>query len=212
MSQRNPMNERYTTDEHKGQTRKSAAAAKPKTKAASSVRIQPTEKTPQQKKAEAKARKQKQRATEAKYYNPPTERYKKLRRVWWICLIAAIVCTALSWITSSNQWGGEWTGMIVLVAAYVFIIAAFYVDFSLIRRERRRYQAEMEAGKSKEARAAQKEAKAAERAAVAAAKAAAEAKAAQPEEEKPKKKGLFGRFKKDAADSSSAAEDGSKES
>ena len=76
----------------------------------------------------------------------------------------------------------------------------------------RRYQAEMEAGKSKEARAAQKEAKAAERAAVAAAKAAAEAKAVQPEEEKPKKKGLFGRFKKDAADSASSAEDGSKES
>lgn len=197
MSQRNPMNERYTTDEHKGQTRKSAATAKPKTKAASSVRIQSTEKTPQQKKAEAKARKQKRRATEAKYYNPPTERYKKLRRVWWVCLIVAIVCTVLSWVVSSNQWGGDWTGMVVLVAAYVFIIAAFYVDFSLIRKERRRYQEEMEQGKSKEARAAQREAKAAERAAVAAAKAEAEAKAAGSAQEAPKKKGLFGRFKKD---------------
>lgn len=48
------MNERYTTDNHKGATRKSAASAKPVTKAASSVRIQPTEKTPQQKKAERK--------------------------------------------------------------------------------------------------------------------------------------------------------------
>ena len=39
MSQRNPMNDRYQTDEHRGQTRKSAASAKPKTKAASSVRM-----------------------------------------------------------------------------------------------------------------------------------------------------------------------------
>ena len=51
MSQRNPMNDRYQTDEHRGQTRKSAATMKPKTKAASSVRIQPTVKTKQQKKA-----------------------------------------------------------------------------------------------------------------------------------------------------------------
>ena len=33
MSQRNPMNDRYQTDEHRGQTRKSAAAMKPKSKA-----------------------------------------------------------------------------------------------------------------------------------------------------------------------------------
>ena len=51
MSQRNPMNDRYTTDEHQGKTRKSAAAMKPKTKAAASVRVQPTVKTKQQKKA-----------------------------------------------------------------------------------------------------------------------------------------------------------------
>ena len=52
MSQRNPMNDRYQTDEHRGQTRKSAAAMKPKSKAAASVRVQPKEKTKQQKKAE----------------------------------------------------------------------------------------------------------------------------------------------------------------
>ena len=54
MSQRNPMNDRYQTDEHRGQTRKSAAAMKPKSKAAASVRVQPKEKTKQQKKAEKK--------------------------------------------------------------------------------------------------------------------------------------------------------------
>lgn len=40
MSQRNPMNERYTTDKPQGKTRKSAASAKPVNKAASSVRMQ----------------------------------------------------------------------------------------------------------------------------------------------------------------------------
>ncbi len=40
MSQRNPMNERYSTNQPQGKTRKSAAAAKPVTKAASSVRME----------------------------------------------------------------------------------------------------------------------------------------------------------------------------
>ncbi len=39
MSQRNPMNERYTSDQKRGATRKSAASAKPVSKAAPPVRI-----------------------------------------------------------------------------------------------------------------------------------------------------------------------------
>ena len=39
MSQRNPMNERYTNDKRANVSRKSAASAKPKTKAAASVTI-----------------------------------------------------------------------------------------------------------------------------------------------------------------------------
>ena len=46
MTQRNPMNERYQSEDRKGATRKSAASAKPVSKAASSVRIQSTKKTP----------------------------------------------------------------------------------------------------------------------------------------------------------------------
>ena len=41
MSQRNPMNERYQSDKRQGTTRKSAASAKPKSKAASSVTVVP---------------------------------------------------------------------------------------------------------------------------------------------------------------------------
>ena len=97
MSQRNPMNDRYQTDEHRGQTRKSAATMKPKTKAASSVRIQPTVKTKQQKKADKKAARAKQTEIDRQYYNPPTPEYKRLRKIWWGLLIGAIVMTAMSW-------------------------------------------------------------------------------------------------------------------
>ena len=40
MTQRNPMNERYTGDHKGGTTRKSAASAKPVTQAAASVRTE----------------------------------------------------------------------------------------------------------------------------------------------------------------------------
>ncbi len=39
MSQRNPMNERYTTEGRRGTTRKSAASAKPKAQAAATVTV-----------------------------------------------------------------------------------------------------------------------------------------------------------------------------
>ena len=183
MSQRNPMNDRYTTDEHQGKTRKSAAAMKPKTKAAASVRVQPTVKTKQQKKAEQKAQRVKQSELDRKYYNPPTAEYKRLRKMWWGCLIGAIVCVALSWVARS--WQPEWISYVALGLSYVLIIAAFYIDFSKIRKVRRAYHDEMMAKKSKEMRAAEKQQKAAQRQAAA-------QKEEAPAEEQPKKRGLFG--------------------
>ena len=96
MSQRNPMNERYQNDEHQGKTRKSAASAKPKSAAASSVYIKPKTKTKADKKAARRAERQKQAELERKYANPPTEEYKRLRKIWWVLLIGAIACLALS--------------------------------------------------------------------------------------------------------------------
>ena len=102
MSQRNPMNERYTSEERTGTTRKSAASAKPKAKAAASVTVKSAKKTPEQRKAEEKAARKaaaaKQREVERKYYKPDTPRYKRLRLIWWILLIAAIGCTTLSFV------------------------------------------------------------------------------------------------------------------
>ena len=102
MSQRNPMNERYTSEERTGTTRKSAASAKPKAKAAASVTVKSAKKTPEQRKAEEKAARKaaaaKQREVERKYYKPDTPRYKRLRLIWWILLIAAIGCTTWSFV------------------------------------------------------------------------------------------------------------------
>lgn len=193
MTQRNPMNERYTTEDRKGSTRKSASSAKPVSKAASSVRVQANTKTKQQKKAEQKAERQKQRELDAQYYNPPTEEYKKLRRWWWIFLVGAIVLTLMSWF--GRAFLPEWAMYVTLGLAYVCIIAALYIDFSKIRKVRRAYQAEMSAHKSKEQRAAEKQFKAAERAAEkeAAAKAAEAAESGVTEEKKGLFSGLFGK-------------------
>ncbi len=203
MSQRNPMNDRYTTDDHKGQTRKSAATMKPKTKAASSVRVQSATKTKQQKKAEQKAARQKQAQTDRKYYNPPTEQYKKLRRLWWVMLVGAIAMTAFSWLSRSWFPNTEMISYVALGLAYVLIIGALYVDFSKIRKVRRAYQEEMEAKKSKEVRAAEKHAKAEQLK-----KAAEKAEEGEkPAVEAPKKRGLFGSgFRLSKAEANKAAE------
>ncbi|NHM14863.1 hypothetical protein GMI68_08865 [Eggerthellaceae bacterium zg-886] len=197
MSQRNPMNDRYTTEGPKGQTRKSAAAAKPKTKAASSVHVQPVEKTKEQKKAERKAKekedRQRQRNLDAKYYNPPTPEYKKWRRIWWVLLIAAIICTVVSFFGRSAI--PQELAFVILALAYVFIIAAFFVDFRTIRRIRRKYQEEMEAANTKAARAEQKRLKAEARAQKKEAEEkfeAAKAEEAEKAEAKKTKRGFFG--------------------
>lgn len=184
MSQRNPMNDRYQTDEHQGQTRKSAASMKPKSKAASSVRVQPKVKSKQQKKAEQKAARTKQSEIDRQYYNPPTPQYKRLRKIWWGLLIGAIAMTALSWV--GRSFLPEVATYVALGLAYACIIGALYVDFSKIRKVRRAYQEEMMAKKSKEMRAAEKQQKAAQRA-------AKQQEAEEPAiEEQPKKRGLFG--------------------
>lgn len=153
-------------EQHVGHTRKSAASAKPKAKAAASVTIKKSTKTPEQKKAAQKQARAEARAErkriERMYYKPDTERYKKLRMGWWFCLIGAVVCTALSWITRDM---GMTVSTITMVLAYALIIGAFYLDFSKIRKERIAYQDRMvalEKQKNKEEKAAARAARAAE--------------------------------------------------
>ena len=144
MSQRNPMNERYTSDEHRGTTRKSAASAKPKSKAASSVTVVPGGKKPKTKqelKAERREEERKRREFNNKYYKPDTVRYKRLRIAWWICLILAIGCCTLAF--AGQQFLSGQVGVVVLVLTYVFLIAAFVIDLWPVRKERNAYQERM---------------------------------------------------------------------
>ncbi len=158
MSQRNPMNERYTREKRTGAARKSAASAKPKAQAAASVTMGTKKKTPAERKAAAKAARkkeqQRQRELDQKYYKPDTERYKKLRRTWWAALIGAVVCVCASWALRGVQ--PDWLAIVALFLAYALIIFAFYIDFSKIRKERRAYQERMAALEAEDERKAKR--------------------------------------------------------
>lgn len=162
MSQRNPMNERYSSENRgAGSSRKSAASAKPKAKAAASVHVKAQAKTKEEKKAEqkqaAKQAKAEQRALDAKYYKPDTARYKKLRGLWWGCIVGSIILVVVMFL--GRDLLPQVAQMPMLIVAYALIIAAFYIDFSKIRKERRAYQDRMileEAKQLKEQKAAER--------------------------------------------------------
>ncbi|MEG0095950.1 MAG: hypothetical protein RR671_00515 [Raoultibacter sp.] len=206
MSQRNPMNDRYQTDEAKGQTRKSAASAKPKTKAASSVHVESTKPVKKQglmaklsgggaSSAKPEAKKSSgssnSGSSQGEYYNPPTAEYKRWRRIWWVLLIGAIAMTGISF--GARFWFAdiEVLSMITLAVAYVMIIAALFVDFVKIRKIRRNYQAEMESKKTKAAKAEAKKLAAEQ----AVAQVEAEAKAAEKAAKKGERNSIIDRIK-----------------
>ena len=87
-----PLSDRRT----EGPDQEICSSLKPKSKAASSVYVKSTQKTPQEKKAAQKAARQKQAELDRKYYNPPTAQYKKYKRIWWGMLGGAIVCTLVA--------------------------------------------------------------------------------------------------------------------
>lgn len=175
MTQRNPMNERYTVEgKRKGTTRKSAASAKPVTKAAASVRIESASKkgkggkavTPKQKAAE-KQTKAKVREIEGilerKYYTPPTAEFKQARRAWWCLLVIAIICTIGTWVGQGKLPSVALYSL--LFAAYAGIIGALVLDFTKIRKMRNAYLQQMSGAIAKDRRTlekAQKEADEAE--------------------------------------------------
>ena len=194
MTQRNPMNDRYTDENRAGKTRKSSASAKPKAERAATVR-EPAPKTKEQKKKERKERERKE-AEKAQALNgrfEQTEGYKTLRRIWWGCLIGAIVLTAVSFYLTSRE-GMQSISMAAMVIAYALIIAAFYIDLGKIRKERKIYNASIANSNTKEARREQKRMRAEQREMEK--EAAEKFEAAKAEEEAKKSQGFFGRFRK----------------
>lgn len=214
MTRRNPMNERYQEDTHTGSTRKSAASAKPKSQAASTTHA-PAPKSKKQKKEEAREREMKMErkrrilsGDSGNGYDVPTPEFKKLKRRWWGVLIAAIITTALAFAASTSA-DFAWLSMVLLVASYVLIIIAFYIDLGPIRRMRKSYFGSLNTDKSKAARAEQKRRMAAAR--VQEKEAEEKYKDAKAEEERKKEerkaKGPLGWFRKSKGDAKQAKDD-----
>lgn len=163
MSQRNPLNDRYTVEDKKANvTRKSAASAKPKAAAGATVHVQRTEKTRKEKKQARRLEEAKQAERDRKYATPPTAEFKRLKKFWWFCLIVGIVLVGVYLLVASNPAFPEMFSMGVMAVAYVFILVALYLEFFKMRKIRSAWQEEVRSLKGKEIRRIEREAKAAE--------------------------------------------------
>ena len=147
MTQRNPMNERYTREDVQGKSRSSAARAKPKAAASTSVVVEnhvKTKKEIRREQDEIAAKARARAARKAGNLNPAqpvkakdipqSDEYRKWRKIWWATLIAAIVCTVASWAIST--YVNEVAGFVALALAYVFLISAFILEFAKVRKLR----------------------------------------------------------------------------
>jgi hypothetical protein len=124
------MNERYQKHTApSGTTRRSAASAKPKRTTDGSA---PSTKG----KGGASAR---QRVP----LHPPTEEYRKLRRIWWVFLGGAIVLSTVAWVLW-RQPIDKTIGTAVLIAGYVCIGAAIWLDFTKMRPLRQAWMKEQQ--------------------------------------------------------------------
>ena len=185
MTQRNPNNDRYREENRGGKTRKSAASAKPAAVRAATVHT-PAPKTKKQKKQEARERERKQEqkyavATPNSKVIEDLPEYKKLRKLWWVCLGCSIACIAASFFVTTNE-ALSFLYVPLIIAGYILIILAFYIDFGRIRKLRKQFEQTVIRGKSKEARASQKAARAEARAQQKEAEKNAEAEAGKEEQ------------------------------
>jgi hypothetical protein len=130
VSRRSPNNERYQKfTGPKGQTRKSAAAAKPSRKEGSSS-------SSAKSKTKGKTKLTGERAPGGKYYEPDTPEYKYWRKLWWIALVVGLVLVAISFYFQYYLKQYEWArpaGVVTIVLSYAAIIAAFLIDYRKLR-------------------------------------------------------------------------------
>lgn len=221
MSQRNPMNDRYTREDL-GQTRKSAASAKPATKAASSVRVSSGKKksasTQQDKSLIGRFRKwrsgSKDNNSNAKDSSPNldfnTPEYKEKRKIWWGIIIAALVVTFGSfWLQGVLPENMQVIGFVALGLGYALLFVAIWYDMSKLRplrqQQERTYAEKHKPSKRDLRRQAEKEA--AERAQREAEEAAKQAK----RDERRAKLPAFMQGKKKDADTGAAVPAGAVE-
>lgn len=152
MATRNPMNQRYNSDEKTGQTRKSAASLKPKRKAADTVYIKSSSKSktafgktaPQLSKEERRIEREKARAEGNAIYSVATilmkedPAYQKWRKIFWvlIALVAlGVIGTFIAQILLKNS--APQIAFALLLIAYIPMILSLILDFWKIRPVRR---------------------------------------------------------------------------
>lgn len=146
MSTRNPLNSRYTDGGPSGQTRKSAASAKPKRKAGDTVYVSSSRSKspgygkamPEKTKEEKRIDREKARVENNAIYSAATvlmnnnPDYKRYKMIWWVILGVAIVMTVVSWVVQMQIQSLVW-GLVSIGVAYVGIIGALILDFWKIR-------------------------------------------------------------------------------
>jgi len=134
MARRSPMNERYQKNTAPaGKTRKSAASAKPKrtgdAKGSSKTKAKPSGSS---------------RTTYS--MNPPTEEYRKLRRIWWILLGASLLLVFAS--LAAGQWLKQpVVANVLVILAYVGMFGAFFLDWTKLRGMRKEWVDQQKSGK-----------------------------------------------------------------
>lgn len=150
MSTRNPMNERYQDEtKPKGKTRKSAASAKPVSKAGSSVRVEVKEAPKKggfgKKKTNGKAAVENPRNLR----HPNTPEYKKWHRIWIVAIIVAVALTLIG-LLARNLFDAGPASIAMVVVGDVLLITAVLVDVFKLSKMRTRYAQQMKEDKSKE--------------------------------------------------------------
>jgi hypothetical protein len=142
MGRRSAGNPRYRRDAEIGKTRRSAASAKPKREAGEA----PT-------KARSSAGKGsggKGGSVDWRTAVPDTPEYKRLRMVWLVMLIVAMVASIGGYFLRHQ----ETLGSIALALAYTALFAAFGIDLLKIRPMRKEWvEARTGGGKKKESKA-----------------------------------------------------------
>lgn len=143
MSQRNPMNERYTGDHKGGSTRKSAASAKPVSRAASSVRLESdkpkrkglfAKRTPEEKqehKTERKTGRARLRAIQR--YVPDTPQFKALNRKRIIYSAIGLGGMVIAIILSLIMPTVQIVPIGIMIVSWVFFFISVRIDSKQLR-------------------------------------------------------------------------------
>ena len=150
MSQRNPMNERYTGDHKGGSTRKSAASAKPVSRAASSVRLESdkpkkkglfAKRTPEEKQEHKTERKQEAQVSKTgrarlraiQRYVPDTPQFKALNRKRIIYSAIGLGGMVIAIILSLIMPTVQIVPIGIMIVSWVFFFISVRIDSKQLR-------------------------------------------------------------------------------